>query len=77
MDPRSLMRKGKLAQLKEQLEALEVKIRRCSQDIALHSYAEMGIDQVDADATLQAARELKEAMEERVDLLERIRDLEG
>ncbi|MBW2617552.1 MAG: hypothetical protein JRC92_01585 [Deltaproteobacteria bacterium] len=77
MDKSELLKKGTIAQLKEELAELETKIRRSSDEVTYHSFAGMGIDKVDADATLQAAKELKKAMDERAELLAQIARLEG
>ena len=77
MNKNELLKKGTIAQLKEELADLETKIRRASDEVTYHSFADMGIDKIDADATLQAAQELKATMDERADLLARIARLEG
>lgn len=71
-----LMRKGALADARERLEANKTEIRRLSGEIMLHASDIGGIDNVDAEATLQVAQQLKAAKDKRAEILAEIKDLE-
>lgn len=77
MSKLDLMRKGQVATLKEELVALETRIRRYSEELVYHGSDAMGIDKIDADAMLQAAQDLHQAMSERTAILAAIAELEG
>ena len=72
-----IMVEGLLGRKQREMDALEIKIERCQKDVAYYSFPAMGIDSIDADATLQAAQELKALLDQRKDLKAEIKKLQG
>ncbi len=77
MDRTDLLKIGQIATLEKQVAELETKIRRHAEEVAYHSFSGAGIDKIDAGAALQAAQELKAAMDQRRELLAQLERLGG
>jgi len=66
---------GIMTRKKREQDEVETKIDRCVKDLNYYSYPAEGVQSVDANATLQAAKELKALCDEWRALGERIEEL--
>ena len=77
MDKRDLLKKGTVADLKERKARLRTKIKNRCETVTYNAFYEVGMDQIDPDAVLVAAQELKESYSEYQEVSKKIAELEG
>jgi hypothetical protein len=77
VDTERIMKQGLLMDKERERDAVEIKIDRCVKDLVYYSYAfpTEGVTSIDADAVLQAAKELKTLHDQWKDLTKKIKDL--
>ena len=72
----ALEKKGMIAELREELIAIETRIKRCSDGVVYYASDVQGIDKIDAEAVVQAANDLSESLSKRTAIINRIAELE-
>ena len=70
------LRRGKLAELREQLDACKKKIERLLGEIRVGAFPLQGVERVDGAALKQATEELTEEQDRLLDLKRQIGELE-
>ena len=72
----NLLRKGKLAELGEQLEDSKKRVERLLDEIRIKSFPLDGVETVDVEALQQATDDLAEEQERLLDLKKQIAEFE-
>ena len=72
-----LLKKGTVVDLKERKARLRTKIKNRCETITVNAFFEMGIHEIDPEAVLVAAQELKESFIEYQEVCKKIVELEG
>lgn len=72
-----LMRDGLLLSKQRERDSVETKIDRCVKDLNYYSFPAVGIESIEPDKVLQAAKELKELLDRWKKLQKEIKDIEA
>ena len=72
-----LLRKGKLAALRDELHQVEIKINRLLEELRTKAFPLDGVENVDSEAIVQTSTELAEKQNEFLIIKEQIKALGG
>lgn len=72
-----LLRRGRLATLRDELAECELRLRRLADELRSRAYPLDGVDKIDAEAVVQAAEELRAEQERLGQIKARMAELEG